>query len=53
MTQHHTRLVIHDGDRERLLPIVDAFIVDVDLEAAVITVTPPDGMPDSAIEKRR
>jgi len=40
-------LVIHDGDRERLLPLVDEFVTQIDLEAGLITVAPPDGLPDS------
>ncbi len=45
------RLVIHDKEAkiERLLPVVDAFLADIDLEAAVITVTPPDGIPEDPI----
>ncbi len=41
------RLVIRDLDAkvERLLPVVDEFLADIDLEARVITVTPPDGIP--------
>jgi 16S rRNA processing protein RimM len=41
------RLVIHDGDVERLLPLVDAFVTHIDLEAGVVTVDPPDGLPES------
>jgi 16S rRNA processing protein RimM len=41
------RLVIHDGDVERLLPMVDAFVIDVDLDAGVVTVDPPEGLPES------
>jgi 16S rRNA processing protein RimM len=40
------RLVIHDGDVERMLPLVDAFVTGIDLEAGVITVDPPDGLPE-------
>jgi len=40
-------LVIHYGDRERLLPLVDEFVTRIDLEAGVITVAPPEGLPDS------
>jgi 16S rRNA processing protein RimM len=43
-------LVIHDGDIERLLPMVDVYVLAVDIEAGVITVDPPDGLPES---KRR
>lgn len=45
------RLVIHDVEAkiERLLPVVDAFIADIDLDGAVITITPPDGIPEDPI----
>ena len=37
------------GDRERLLPVVDAFIADIDLAAKRITITPPDGFPEEPL----
>ncbi|HEV7554241.1 MAG TPA: hypothetical protein VGO00_02235, partial [Kofleriaceae bacterium] len=40
-------LVIHHGDIERLLPLVDAFVVAIDLEAGTVTVDPPDGLPEN------
>ncbi len=48
------RLVIHDdqhedgspGAVERLLPLVDAFIADVDRDRRIVVVTPPDGIPE-------
>jgi 16S rRNA processing protein RimM len=40
------RLVIHDGDVERQLPLVDEFVTGIDLEAGVVTVDPPDGLPE-------
>jgi 16S rRNA processing protein RimM len=40
------RLVIHDGDIERQLPLVDEFVTAIDLEAGVVTVDPPDGLPE-------
>lgn len=40
------RLVIHDGEIERLLPLVDEFVTAIDLEAGVVTVDPPDGLPE-------
>jgi 16S rRNA processing protein RimM len=43
------RLVIHDGGQERLLPMVDAFIDKIDVEAGVVTVTPPEGLPSVPI----
>jgi 16S rRNA processing protein RimM len=41
------RLVIHDGAVERMLPLVDAFVTDIDLDARVVTVDPPPGLPES------
>jgi 16S rRNA processing protein RimM len=45
------RLVIRDqaAKIERLLPVVDAFLLDIDLDSRVITVTPPDGIPEDPI----
>jgi 16S rRNA processing protein RimM len=40
------RLVIHDGDIERQLPLVDEFVTAIDLVAGVVTVDPPDGLPE-------
>lgn len=39
-------LVIHDGELERLLPLVDEFVRDIDLDAGLVTVDPPDGLPE-------
>jgi 16S rRNA processing protein RimM len=39
-------LVIHDGELERLLPLVDEFVTNIDLAAGVVTVDPPEGMPE-------
>lgn len=47
---HQDLLVIHDGDVERMLPLVDEFVTNIDLEAGVVTVSPPEGLPES---KRR
>lgn len=46
------RLVIHDGDIERLLPLVDQFVKHIDLAAKVVTVDPPEGLPNSPVSKR-
>ena len=43
------RLVIHDNGIERLLPLVDAFVTSIDLEAGVVTVTPPEGLPEEKL----
>jgi 16S rRNA processing protein RimM len=40
-------LVIHDGAVERMLPLVDAFVKAIDLDARVVTVDPPDELPES------
>lgn len=44
---HQDLLVIHDGEVERLLPIIDQFVTNIDLEAGVVTVDPPADLPES------
>jgi 16S rRNA processing protein RimM len=44
------RLVIRDGKVERQLPVVDAFIASIDVEAGVVTVTPPEGLPEDPVD---
>lgn len=39
------RLVVHDADVERLVPVVDPLIVEIDSEGSVIVVNPPEGWP--------
>jgi ribosomal 30S subunit maturation factor RimM len=39
--------VIHDGDVERLLPLVDAFVTEIDTDARVVTVDPPLDLPET------
>lgn len=39
-----TWVVIHSSGREILLPAVDAFVDDIDLESGIITVQPPEGL---------
>jgi 16S rRNA processing protein RimM len=46
---YQDRLVIHDGDIERQLPIVPECIVSVDVEAGKIIVDPPEGIPETRI----
>jgi 16S rRNA processing protein RimM len=41
------RLVIHDGDVERLLPLVPEFVIDVNLEEGRVVVAPPEDLPES------
>jgi 16S rRNA processing protein RimM len=45
-------LVIHDGELERLLPLVDEFVTEIDVEAGVVTVDPPDGLPEHKLLKK-
>lgn len=40
------RLIIHDGEMEKLLPLVDVFVLNIDLEAATIIVDPPENLPE-------
>jgi 16S rRNA processing protein RimM len=46
-------LVIHDGEIERLLPLVDEFVTHIDVAGGVVTVDPPEGLPESKLEERR
>jgi len=46
------RLVIHRGDVEVLLPVVDALVLDVDLEGGEVTVAPPEGLPETPIGRQ-
>jgi 16S rRNA processing protein RimM len=46
------RLVIHDGEIERQLPVADEFLVDIDLEAGRVVVDPPEGLPEDPIRRR-
>lgn len=50
---HQDMLVIHGDGFERLLPLVDAYVLSIDLERGVITVDPPDGLPESPIRGGR
>jgi len=43
------QLVIHDGEIERLLPFVDQFVTKIDIAAGVVTVDPPEGLPEDRI----
>jgi 16S rRNA processing protein RimM len=44
------RLVIHHEGVERLLPVVDAFVLEVDLPGGRVIVAPPEGLPEHPIE---
>ena len=39
-------LVIHDGEIERMLPLVDVFVTNIDLDERILTVDPPEGLLD-------
>jgi 16S rRNA processing protein RimM len=45
--EYQDRLIIHAGDIERMLPLVDVFVTAIDLDARVVTVDPPAGLPES------
>jgi 16S rRNA processing protein RimM len=42
-----TRLVIHDGELERLVPLVDVLVPSIDTDARVVTIDLPDDWPTS------
>jgi len=44
---HQDLLVIHDGEIERLLPLVDQFVTSIDVEAGVVIVDPPEDLPEN------
>ena len=50
---HQDLLVIHDGEVERLLPLVDEFVTQVDLDKGVVTVTPPEELPESKVRRQK
>ncbi len=39
-------LVVHAGEVERYLPLVDAFVLDIDLDKKSILVAPPEELPE-------
>ena len=43
------RLVIHDHAVERLLPIVDELIAEIDVEDRVVIATPPEAWPSTPL----
>ena len=45
------RLVIEDDTVERLLPVVDELIAEIDVDARVIVATPPEGWPATAKQR--
>jgi 16S rRNA processing protein RimM len=50
---HQDILVIHAGEVERLLPIVDLFVKSIDIDEGVIVVDPPEGLPESPIPRKK
>ncbi len=46
-TGAQNRLVIHDGNIERLIPIVDELIIEVDIEGQRVVVAPAEEWPES------
>lgn len=47
------RLVIHHDGQEYLLPLVDELVTNIDLEAGVVTVVIPEGLPSIPIPKNK
>jgi len=43
------RLVIRDGEVERQLPVVDAFVLEIDVEGRRIVVDPPADLPEEKL----
>lgn len=43
------RLVVHHGDVERLVPLVDELVPAIDLDARRVTVDPPEDWPEEPI----
>ena len=50
---HQDLLVIHCDGVERLLPLVDAYVTNIDVERGIVTVDPPQGLPESAVARGR
>jgi len=46
------RLVVHHGEIERELPLVDVFVTNIDLATRVVIVDPPDGLPENKVVRR-
>jgi 16S rRNA processing protein RimM len=43
------RLVIRHGAVQRELPLVDELVTNIDLDARVVTVDPPEGLPEEPV----
>ena len=50
---HQDLLVIHDGEVERLLPLVDEFVTQIDLDNGIVTVSPPEDLPVAKAKRQR
>jgi len=46
------RLVIEDGEVERLVPLVDEIVLSIDFTAMQVVIDPPPGLPESRRRKR-
>ncbi|HYU16955.1 MAG TPA: hypothetical protein VEL05_12810, partial [Candidatus Acidoferrum sp.] len=46
------RLVIHQGEVERQLPVADPFILEIDLDGRRVVVDPPEGLPEEPLRRR-
>jgi len=47
------RLIVHDGGVERQVPLVDALVPHIDVDARVVTIDPPEGLPEDPVEAPR
>jgi 16S rRNA processing protein RimM len=47
------RMVVRDHSDERLIPVVDEFVVSIDLQAGRIVVDLPEGLPSTPIARLR
>ena len=45
-------IVIHDGAIERMLPLVDQFVTKIDIAGGVVTIDPPEGIPEGKVTTR-
>jgi 16S rRNA processing protein RimM len=43
------RLVVRQGNVERQVPLVDELVPKIDLEARIVTVDPPEGLPEDPV----
>jgi 16S rRNA processing protein RimM len=50
---YQDRLVIHHDGNEYLLPLVDELVTTIDVDAGMITIAPPEGLPSIPIPQKR